>query len=118
MTHVLWLGRDNEAALALLENGTTLSLERYDAITRVTIDLRPAGSGTPLLLDSAVAPVGLLAWGTAAGGARVVIEGAKLADVSGLTAGRYRARVTAFSVDQPLGIVFADYPEYDVVVRP
>jgi hypothetical protein len=114
LSHVLWTGKDNEASLQLTSAGANLTPEQYDAITRLVIRLRPIAGGADVLLDSSVTP-GLLAWGGSVG-ALVMIEGGKLPDVP-VPAGDYRARVIAYSVDQPQGVVFVDFNEYGFSIR-
>ena len=109
MTHTFYLGHDNDQALQLLEAGANLSSARYDAITRVTLTLRDAGSNTTIL-DSDVT-AGLFDWS----GEELVIEGSKLDDAS-VTAGSYNARLVIYSDDQPTGLVWLDFSEYVVRV--
>ena len=113
MRHIMWTGKDNESAFELHEAGSNISLAQYDAITRLAIRLRPVPHGADVLLDSDATP-GLLLWGGAK--QRVVIEGAKLPDVPA-PANEYRARVIAYSVDQPKGVVWVDFDGYSVSIR-
>ena len=112
MQHTVWLGKDNDVAMELHSSGVNLSADAYDAITNVVIRLRPARGGADVLLDNTVTP-GILAWNT---DRRVVIEGSELPNVP-VPAGTYRGRVIAYSADQPLGLVFADFGEYIFSVR-
>ena len=112
MQHTVWLGKDNDVAMELHSSGVNLSADAYDAITNVVIRLRPARGGPDVLLDNTVTP-GILAWTT---DRRVVIEGSELPNVP-VPAGAYRGRVIAYSTDQPLGLVFADFEEYAFHVR-
>lgn len=112
MRHTVWLNKDNDPALELHSAGANLTSDQYDAITNVIIRLRPVGGGADVLLDNAVT-AGVLAW---TADRRVVIEGSRLPAVP-VPAGLYRGRVIAYSVDQPLGLVFADFENYSVHVR-
>jgi hypothetical protein len=112
--HTLYMGHDNEQALNLRVGGENLSLAQYDNLLRVRVDLRPQAGGAVIPLDSEDVP-GLFRWG-GEDGARVVIDGAKLEDVPDLLPGSYRGRVIAYSGNFPNGVVFADYPEYLVVI--
>jgi len=117
LTHRLFIGHDNEQAFFLREGGANLSTGQYDLLTRVRVDLVPQnGDGSVTTLDSLVTP-DLFRWG-GADGPRVVIEGAELANVTGLQPGTYRGRVTAYSATQPDGVVYADFPDYYLVIHP
>jgi hypothetical protein len=109
--HTAWLGKDNDVALELHSSGANLTTLQYDAITNVVIRLRPVGGGADVLLDNAVT-AGVLDWTTD----KVVIEGSRLPAVP-VPAGLYRGRVIAYSADQPLGLVFADFGDYALRVR-
>jgi hypothetical protein len=111
--HTVWLGKDNEVALELHSSGANLSSDQYDAITNLVIRLRPVNGGADVLLDNAAKP-GVLAWDA---DRKVVIEGGLFSVAPVVPAGLYRARVIAYSTDQPLGVVFADFEDYTVQVR-
>ena len=118
MRHVFFLGHDNAQELRLLDDSTNLSEEQYDAITRVVITLallfHPEEEA--ITLDSDEAPNGLIRWGSGGPGDMIRIDGSLLTQ-AGVTTGVYRARVEVYSVDAPNGLVWINYPMYEVLVR-
>ena len=102
--HVFWAGRDNERALYLLSDGERLTSSQVDAITRLVLTLRPP-VGDDVVLDSDSDST-WYSWDST----RLLLE------LGSQSAGKYRARLVAYSADQPDGIVYADFPNYTVRV--
>jgi hypothetical protein len=110
--HTLWRGKHNTAAFELHENGANLNADRYTAITRIVIDLKPAHGGTTVSLDSEDNQ-NLFQWGGSE--RKVTLFGRALPTAAAV--GVYFGRVTLYAPDYPDGIVFVDFDQYDVTIR-
>lgn len=95
-----WLGRDNPVVLGLFIDGSRAPAAALGSITRWVLEL--SGS-TALTIDSATAPAGTFVLD--ANNARLEIN---LSDVTGLTAGRYWARLISYDPAHDDGIVWFD----------
>ena len=97
---VWWLGRDNPVVLSLYIDGAKASATQLNSITRWVLEL--TGSST-LTIDSATASGGTFVLD--ANNAKLEIN---LSDVTGLTAGRYWARLISYDPAHDDGIVWFD----------
>lgn len=111
MVHSFYIGHDNDQSFSLLRDGTPLTQEEYDAISRIALTLRPY-RGNPndvTVVDSQSS--GAISWDAG----EVVIEGSAFLEL--VDQGDYVCRVVVYSGDQPDGVVWLDYRDYVIEVR-
>jgi hypothetical protein len=96
-----WVGRDNPAVLTLYIDGRRASAAELSAITRWLLIL--SGGASSVVVDSQSAPVGTFVLD--APNARLEID---LSEISGLSAGRYRAQLISYDPAHDDGIVWLD----------